>query len=116
MHSKQQISRRAILGAALATPVVIAGCAGMTRDKAGLAGTERPLVQADDPVARSVAYYPDTRDVPADNPLATNHDISQKCSNCVHRGESAGEGGISCGTFPGRRVSVDGWCTIWAKA
>ena len=116
MSPTKKLTRRSLLKTAVViAPVALTGCASMSREKTGLYRTERPLVQADDPVARSIAYYANTRDVPSDNPLAANHDVSQKCSNCVHKRESEGEGRLICGTFPGRTVSVDGWCGIWAK-
>ena len=103
------LSRRELLQAtAVAIPVSLTGCATLSDEKL-------PLVRNDDPVALSMAYHSDTRDVEADNPLATTHDVSQKCANCIHQQGSAGSGRLECPTFPGRTVSEEGWCTLWAQ-
>jgi hypothetical protein len=108
MESK--LTRRALLKAGLIVPpVAMAGCAS-------LPGSQSPAVKADDPVARAVAYYPNSADVPADNPLATNHDPAQTCSNCLHRRESVGNDKLLCPTFPGRVVDATGWCMLWADS
>ena len=109
-----KLSRRALLqSAACIAPVAMTGCASLTRDTAQ---NQAPMVQASDPVARALAYYPATGEVPADNPLAVTHNVSQTCSNCLHNRGSAGPGRLTCPTFPGRTVSVDGWCSLWAPA
>ena len=111
MSHDHRLTRRTLLQSAfIAVPVALTGCATLNSEPA-----EKPLVRADDPVARSMAYYPDTGDVPADHPLATNHDVSQKCMNCVHRRESVDADRIVCPTFPGRLVNTNGWCSLWAK-
>ena len=111
MSQDKRISRRALLQTALVVaPVAVTGCA-----TTAVESDEKPLVRVDDPVARSMAYFPDTRDVPADHPLAANHDVSQKCVNCLHRRESVDADRIVCPTFPGRLVNTNGWCSLWAK-
>lgn len=105
---KKVFSRRELLQSTAAVlPVSLAGCAT-------LSGDSLPLVRNGDPVALAVAYYSDTRDVEADNPLVNAHDVSQKCANCVHQRGSVGPGRIECPKFPGRTVSENGWCSIWA--
>ena len=111
MKSDKQITRRTLLQTAVVvTPVAMTGCASLSRDDEGM-----PLVKDSDPVPLSMAYHSNTRDVEADNPLATTHDVSQKCANCVHQQGSASRGRLQCPTFPGRTVSTEGWCTLWAK-
>lgn len=113
MSNDNTFSRRQVLRAAVALSpaAALGGCATLSDS------TDRdPLVRESDPVARAVAYYPDTRDVPADHPLATGHSPAQMCSNCVHVRGPAGPGARECPTFPGRRVSDGGWCSIWAPA
>ena len=106
--NEKGLTRRELLqSAAVVIPVSLTGCAT-------LSGDEEPLVRTSDPVALAVAYYSDTRDVDADNPLASTHDVSQKCANCVHQRGSARPGRIECPKFPGRTVSENGWCSIWA--
>lgn len=105
---KNGLTRRTLLqSAAVVVPVSLTGCATLT-------GNRVPLVRNSDPVALAMAYHSDTRDVAADNPLAGTHDVSQKCLNCVHQRGADESGRLMCPTFPGRRVSPDGWCTLWA--
>jgi len=107
---KNGMTRRTLLqsAAAVAVPVSVTGCATLSGDRV-------PLVKNSDPVALAMAYYSDTRDVEAGNPLATTHDVSQNCANCVHQRGSDGWRRLMCPTFPGRSVSPDGWCSLWAK-
>ena len=103
------LSRRELLQAtAVVIPVSLTGCATVSDDRP-------PLVRNSDPVALALAYYSNTRDVEADNPLATSHDVSQKCANCIHQQGSTGPGRIECPMFPGRNVSEEGWCSLWAQ-
>ena len=115
MSNKKGISRRRLLQTVVVAPVVMTGCATTVTEEATVTEEEVPLLRATDPVARSLAYFPNTRDVPADNPLAATHDVNQKCANCVHGRGSAGPGRIQCPTFPGRTVNADGWCSLWAQ-
>lgn len=109
MSSDSKLTRRAFLQTAVVvTPLAMTGCMTVTREG-------DPLLRVSDPVARSLAYYSDTRDVRADDPLAATHDAGQKCANCVHGRGSAGPGRIDCPMFPGRSVNKDGWCSIWAQ-
>jgi len=106
---KKELSRRELLQATAAViPVSLAGCATSSDDRP-------PLVRNSDPVALALAYHSDTRDVDADNPLATTHNASQKCLNCIHQQGSVGPGRLACPTFPGRDVSEEGWCSLWAQ-
>ncbi len=111
---KNGITRRTLLqSAAAVVPVSLTGCASLSGDSP--ADDRIPLVRNSDPVALAVAYHTDTREVAADNPLAATHDVSQKCANCIHGRGTDGPGRIVCGTFPGRRVSPNGWCSVWAQ-
>ncbi len=108
MESK--LTRRELLKAGLVLPpVAITGCAS-------LQGTQYPAVKAEDPIARALAYYPNSADVPADNPLATKHSPKQNCANSVKGYESVGNGKLFCPTFPARVVDETGWCTLWADS
>lgn len=111
MTAKSRITRRTVLQAAAAlTPVLLTGCTRATRS-----GGE-PELRATDPVARSLLYYPDTRQVPADHPLAATHNPEQKCANCVHVRGTPGSNIRPCPIFPGRQINAEGWCSIWAPA
>ena len=76
---------------------------------------QKPMLTAEDPVARALAFYPNTRDVPSDHPLAASHNSNQQCANCLHQRGPAGNGGLRCPTFPGKLVSENGWCRLWVK-
>ena len=107
MSGATRLSRRRLLQAAvMIAAAALTGCAAMRRD-------DHPLLRSEDPVARALAYYPDTRNVPAGNPLAATHDASQNCANCLHGRGRTGPGRIDCPKFPRRSVSVDGWCSLW---
>ena len=109
MTIKSRLTRRSLLqAAALLTPVALSGCATAQRN-------DDLLLRADDPVARSLLYYPNSVDVPADHPLATTHQPSQTCATCVHVRGEPGESTRKCPAYPGRLVNAEGWCSLWAK-
>lgn len=108
MSADNRMTRRDVLQAAvLLTPLAVSACSPV--EKSGV----REL-RATDPVARSLLYYPDTREVPAGSPLAANHKPEQNCANCLHVRGTAGEPLRPCPTFPGRLVNAGGWCSVWA--
>ena len=118
---ESRLTRRAVLQTTLAlSPLAVVGCATAPQEdsdpRAGSYRSQRRELRAEDPVARSLAYFPNTADVPADHPLVTNHDVSQRCANCLHQRGSAGEGVLRCPSFPGRTVNENGWCSLWTKA
>ena len=109
MNSNTKLTRRALLQTAIViTPVAMTGCVSFMRER-------EPFLRETDPVARSLSYYSNTRNVSADDPLAANHNAEQSCSNCVHSRGSVGPGRIDCPMFPGRSVNKNGWCTVWAQ-
>jgi len=110
------LTRRRVLQATLVlSPLAITGCATSTT-QSNDRGAKSLMLKAEDPVARTLAFYPDTADVPADHPLAAKHDVSQRCVDCLHQRGPAGEGALRCPTFPGRTVSKNGWCSLWTDA
>jgi hypothetical protein len=109
MTMEAKLTRRSLLqAAAVLTPVVMTGCTS-------LPPADDKLVRADDPVARALLYYPNSRDVPADHPLATTHQPSQTCATCIHVRGNAGDSVRKCPTFPGRLINSEGWCSLWAQ-
>ena len=116
---ESRLTRRAVLQTTLAlTPLAVAGCASAPSGDEPTPGSYRPQrrpLTAEDPVARSLAFYPNTADVPSGNPLAANHDISQRCGNCLHQRGELEAGQLRCPSFPGRTVSENGWCSLWTK-
>ncbi len=109
MASGIKLTRRRMLQTAMVlSPIALTGCANLRQ-------TEQPILRATDPVARALAYYPNSGDVPDDNPLATTHDASQACANCLHARNTADENLRQCPKFTGRAVNATGWCSLWAK-
>ena len=110
MSMKFSLTRRRLLQtAAMLPPATIAGCASLHSE-------EDRRLQADEPVARTLAYYPNSHDVPVNHPLADTHKPEQTCATCIH---VRGEGGSNlreCPTFPRRLVNAEGWCSLWAKS
>ena len=109
MTSETKFTRRRLMQtAALLTPIAVTGCGAAPQ-------TEAFLLRADDPVARALLYYPNSKNVPDNHPLAASHQPEQTCAGCVHVREKTGDGTRKCPTFPGRRVNAEGWCSLWAK-
>jgi hypothetical protein len=108
MKVKTKFTRREVLQIAALTPIAVSGCA-TTKN------TDLPVVRAEDPVARAVLYYPNSKDVPADHPLAKTHKPEQKCADCVHIRGKDGDDPRPCPLFPGRLINADGWCSLWTQ-
>ena len=107
MTTETGLNRRQLLRAALIAPVALAGCA-----TTGDTGEQR--LRAEDPVARSLLYVPDTTKVPAGNPLAARHEPTQRCAHGIQVRGKAGETWRPCPTVPARLVNANGWCSVWA--
>jgi hypothetical protein len=72
-----------------------------------------PLVDPNDPVAKSLGYGVDTNKVDAAaNPT---HKPTQKCGNCLQYQGKAGDKQAACNLFPGKEVLTGGWCKVWAQ-
>jgi len=113
MTTATKLTRRRMLQTALGlSPLSL----GALTSCSNLHQAGKPIVRATDPIARALAYYPNSNDVPDDNPLAATHDVSQTCANCVHARDVAEEGLRMCPKFPQRRVNATGWCSEWAKS
>jgi hypothetical protein len=100
--------RRLIQAVALLTPIAVTGRAATPQN-------DDILLRADDPVARALLYYPSSKNVPDNHPLAARHQPDQTCATCIHVRAEAGNGSRKCPTFPGRRVNAEGWCSLWAQ-
>ena len=101
--------RQLLLAAAALTPV--AAVAGTPVNYGGI-----QRLNQDDPVARSLLYREDTRQVPAEHALAASHKPENKCANCVHLRGNAADQWRPCPVFPGRLVNAGGWCSVWASS
>jgi hypothetical protein len=76
-----------------------------------LQAAEAPHLDVKDPAAVAVGYVEnasqvDTKKYPAYNQGST-------CENCLLLQGAAGAHYRPCSLFPGKLVSVDGWCSGW---
>jgi high potential iron-sulfur protein len=105
----QSFHRRTLLKAALlggaALPL-------MLRNQDAHAAAQ-PLIDLNDPVAKSLGYVTDTSKVDAkENPT---HQPTQKCGNCIQFQGKATDKQGACNLFPGKDVLGAGWCKVWAQ-
>jgi len=105
----KSLDRRTMLKAALLGSAALPLLARMQSAQAAA----QPLVDVNDPVAKSLGYVPDSTKVnAAENPT---HKPTQKCGNCVQfQGKVADKQG-ACNLFPGKDVAGAGWCKVWAQ-
>jgi High potential iron-sulfur protein len=64
-----------------------------------------------DPAAIAVGYVENAGQVNAKKYPA--YVKGSNCENCLQLQGSAGDNYRPCGLFPGKLVSVSGWCTAW---
>ena len=64
-----------------------------------------------DPAAIAVGYVENAGQVDAKKYSA--YVKGSTCENCLQLQGSAGDNYRPCGLFPGKLVSVSGWCTAW---
>ena len=90
--------------------VAAAGC---------LAGTSRvavaqdmPKVSEDDPMAKGMRYTHDASTV--DPSTRANPAPDQDGANCALVQGNDGDEWRPCQIFPGKLVSANGWCSVWA--
>jgi hypothetical protein len=104
----QSFQRRTLLKVAL-----LGGAALPIALRTGQAQAAQPLVDLNDPVAKSLGYVTDTTKVPAaENPT---HKPTQRCDNCVQFQGKVGDKQAACNLFPGKDVVGPGWCKVWAQ-
>ncbi|MGB5625684.1 MAG: high-potential iron-sulfur protein [Woeseiaceae bacterium] len=62
-----------------------------------------------DPTAKSLNYTHDAKTVDAAKRLS-----DQYCNNCALFAGDSDDEWAGCGIFPGKAVSGQGWCSVWA--
>lgn len=108
--SNQDLTRRRFLASvAMAVPA--------SAVLANVAAAQQPLPKLDpnDPSAKALYYVEDHTKVDKKNPLAARYAPDQNCASCSQLQGKAGEAYRPCAIFPGKLVSANGWCSVWAK-
>lgn len=106
----KSLPRRTLLKAALLGSAALPLAVRMSEAQAAAA---QPLVDVNDPVAKSLGYVTDSAKVDkASNPT---HAPTQKCANCVQFQGKATDKQGACNLFPGKDVAGPGWCKVWAQ-
>ena len=102
------IPRRTLLQA-----VLLGGAVPLAFRAGPAQAAAQPLVDTNDPVAKSPGYILDTKKgVAAENPT---HKPTQKCDNCIQFQGKVGDKQGACNLFPGKDVVGPGWCKVWAQ-
>jgi len=100
---RTSISRRRFVTGLAAS----AAGASLLHQRAG--AQEMPTLAEDDPTAASLKYVANAAD--ADASLRKEGAL---CSNCALYSGGADADYGPCSIFPGKRVSANGWCSVWA--
>lgn len=107
------ISRRQLLGSALAGLASIPVTVDSARAQAKPAAGKLPPLNANDPAAKALAYAPDATKVDAKaNPM---YKKGQVCANCLQWDEKTALSQGKCKIFPGKLVAGNGWCKVYVK-
>jgi len=80
----------------------------------GLRAEELPRLEEGEREARALFYVHEVSRLDRSSPFATRYEPGQSCANCQYLGGEAGPAWRPCSWFPGRLVSVRGWCSMWS--
>ena len=73
---------------------------------------DMPKLAEDDPMAAAMKY---THDASTVDPSSRNNPAAdQNCANCALIQGDDGAAWRPCQIFPGKLVSANGWCSVWA--
>ena len=90
--------------------VAAAGCLALPGREAK--AQDMPQLAEDDPMAQAMKYTHDASTV--DPSSRANPAPEQNCANCALVQGNDGDAWLPCQIFPGKAVSADGWCSVWA--
>jgi hypothetical protein len=90
--------------------VAAAGCFALPSREAK--AQDMPQLAEDDPMAQAMKYTHDASTV--DPSSRANPAPEQNCANCALIQGNDGDAWRPCQIFPGKAVSADGWCSVWA--
>ena len=108
MRSKNLNRRKFLQHAVAALPV------GAVLLQHEVRAQDLPKLEESDPAAAALLYVHDNSEVDTSNPIAARFEPSQKCLNCAQIQGEEGPEWRPCGIFPGKLVSINGWCSVWA--
>jgi hypothetical protein len=91
--------------------VPIAGMAAIAGRNAFAA--DLPMLDSSDPQAAALGYVPDA--TKANKAKYPTYAAGQHCGVCVLYQGTPGAKSGPCPLYPGKQVSVNGWCSSWAK-
>jgi hypothetical protein len=75
-------------------------------------GAELARLDVTDPAARALGYVENADRVDAKK--YPTYVKGSNCENCLQLAGKAGNNYRPCALFPGKLVSVSGWCSAWA--
>jgi len=104
------VNRRSVIkNLSLAAGVSAAGLSALTWRPA--LGAETPHLDTKDPAAVALGYVEHVSQVdPKKHPEFVQ---GSSCENCLQLQGAPGNNYRPCGVFPGKLVSVSGWCKSW---
>lgn len=79
---------------------------------AGDAFASAPLVDENDPAAKPLGYRAKASTV--DAAKFPKYHAGEHCANCRFYAGGAHDAAGACPMFPGKSVSADGWCNVYA--
>jgi hypothetical protein len=75
-------------------------------------GADLVRLDVNDPAARALGYVENAARV--DTKKYPGYVQGSNCENCLQLGGTSGNNYRPCSLFPGKSVSVSGWCSGWA--
>jgi hypothetical protein len=104
------VTRRALIKKLSAAAGVAAGLSAALPWR-GASGAELPRLDVKDPTALDLGYVESASQV--DVKKYPGYVQGSNCENCLQLQGSAGNNYRPCSLFPGKLVSVSGWCKGW---
>jgi hypothetical protein len=89
-----------------------AGCVAAVLPAARAGADSAGRLDVKDPAAKALGYVENAADV--DVKKYPDYTKGSNCENCLQLQGSAGNNYRPCSVFPGKLVSVSGWCSAWA--
>jgi hypothetical protein len=107
----RSIPRAAITRRALVKHIVIAAGAAAVLPRRTSSAAEIPRLDVKDPKAVALGYVENAEKVDAKK--YPSYVKGSNCENCLLLQGSSGPNYRPCNLFPGKVVSVNGWCSGW---